>query len=96
MANTTILERVKLALRISHNELNDEIEDVITSARQEMTRAGMKPDIAKSDMELVETAIKTYALAYYAPVKEAEKYTESFRYQLDQLRKTYPAGVKDV
>ena len=77
MANTTILERVKLALRISHNELNDEIEDVITSARQEMTRAGMKSDIAESDMELVETAIKTYALAYYAPVKEAEKYTES-------------------
>lgn len=96
MANTTILEKVKLALRISHNELNDEIKDVITSARQEMTRAGMKSDIAESNMELVETAIKTYALAYYAPVKEAEKYTESFRYQLDQLRKSYPAGVEDV
>lgn len=96
MANTTILEKVKLALRISHDELNDEIEDVITSARQEMTRAGMKPDIAESNMKLVETAIKTYALAYYAPVKEAEKYTESFRYQLDQLRKSYPAGVENV
>lgn len=96
MANATILEKVKLALRISHNELNDEIEDVITSARQEMTRAGMRSDIAAGSMELVETAIKTYALAYYAPVKEAEKYTESFRYQLDQLRKSYPAGVENV
>lgn len=96
MANTTILEKVKLALRISHDELNDEIEDVINSARQEMKRAGMNPQKADSDTELVETAIKTYALAYYAPVKEAEKYTESFRYQLDQLRKSYPAGVEDV
>lgn len=96
MANATILEKVKLALRISHSELDDEIEDVITSARQEMTRAGMESDIAESSMELVETAIKTYALAYYAPVKEAEKYTESFRYQLDQLRKSYPAGVENV
>lgn len=96
MANTTILEKVKLALRISHNALDDEIEDVITSARQEMVRAGMKSDTAESDMKLVETAIKTYALAYYAPVKEAEMYAESFRYQLDQLRKSYPAGVEDV
>lgn len=96
MANATILEKVKLALRISHNELDDEINDVIISARQEMTRAGMKSETAESSMELVETAIKTYALAYYAPVKEAEKYTESFRYQLDQLRKSYPAGVENV
>lgn len=96
MANATILEKVKLALRISHNDLDDEIEDVIASARQEMIRAGMKSDTASGSMELVETAIKTYALAYYAPVKEAEKYTESFRYQLDQLRKSYPAGVENV
>ena len=44
--------------------------------------------------QLVETAIKTYALEYYTrDTKEKEGYAESFKYQLDNLRKTYPAEV---
>lgn len=85
----TLLEKVKLALRISHNLLDSEITDVIASARQELVRAGVSEDIANGDMELVETAIKTYALEYYASdTKEAERYSNSFKYQLDCLRKS--------
>lgn len=85
----TILEKIKLALRISHSLLDAEITDVIASARQEMLRAGVDDVVANSDYELVETAIKTYALQYYASdVKDAERYGESFRYQLDCIRKS--------
>ena len=85
----TILEKIKLALRISHSLLDAEITDVIASARQEMLRAGVDEAVANSDYELVETAIKTYALQYYASdVKDAERYGESFRYQLDCIRKS--------
>lgn len=85
----TILEKIKLALRISHTLLDAEITDVIASARQEMLRAGVDEAVANSDYELVETAIKTYALQYYASdVKDAERYGESFRYQLDCIRKS--------
>ena len=84
----TLTDKVKLALRISHNLLNGEIADVITSARQEMVRAGVSSDVAESDKEIVETAIKTYALAYYSTDKEAERYSESFKYQLDCIRKS--------
>lgn len=85
----TILEKIKLALRISHSLLDAEITDVIASARQEMLRAGVDDAVANSDYELVETAIKTYALQYYASdVKDAERYGESFRYQLDCIRKS--------
>lgn len=85
----TIADKVKLALRISHNLLDSEISDVITSARQEMLRAGVDSEVAASDMELVQTAIKTYALEYYAQdPKDAERYSESFKYQLDCLRKS--------
>ena len=38
----TIFDKVKLALRISHNLLDAEITDVINSARQEMIRAGVE------------------------------------------------------
>lgn len=86
---TTIVDKVKLALRISHNLLDAEIADVVTSARQELVRAGVNETIANSDREIVQTAIKTYALQYYtSDVKEADRYGESFRYQCDCLRKS--------
>lgn len=87
----TILQKVKLSLRISHTLLDDEITDYIASARQEMIRAGMDSTKAEGSEEIVETAIKTYVLAQYANSKDSERYNESFKYQLDNLRKTYPA-----
>jgi len=91
----TISDKVKLALRISHNLLDSEITDVITSARMELKRAGVKSDKAESDDEDVVTAIKTYALAYFSSdTKDAERYGESFKYQCDCLRKSY--GVENV
>lgn len=84
----TINEKVKLALRISHNLLDDEISDVIQSGRQEMVRAGVSNEVAESTLEIVETALKTYALAYYSEPSIAEKYTDSFKYQLDNIRKS--------
>lgn len=87
----TIFDKVKLALRISHNLLDAEISDVIASARVEMIRAGVKSEKANGDDEIIETAIKTYALGYYASdVKDAERYQESFKYQCDCLRKSFP------
>lgn len=90
-----LFDDVKLALRISHNLLDDEIETVITTARQELVRAGVDSSVASgndtSSAELVEMAIKTYAKMYYADTKDAESYGESFKYQLDNIRKTYPA-----
>ena len=87
----TISDKVKLALRISHNLLDAEITDVIASARSELVRAGVDETKANGDDEIIETAIKTYALAYYASdVKDAERYQESFKYQCDCLRKSYP------
>lgn len=86
---SAIFTKVKLALRISHDLLNSEIEDVIASARQELVRAGVDSEIAEGDSEIIETAIKTYALAYYASdVKDADRYNESFKYQCDCLRKS--------
>ena len=93
----TIFDKVKLALRISHNLLDGEINDVITSARDELVRAGVDSTLANSDEELIQTAIKTYALAYYSSdVKDAERYNKSFFYQCDCLRKSTFAENEDV
>lgn len=93
----TIFDKVKLALRISHNLLDGEIEDVISSARDELIRAGVDSNIANSDEELIQTAIKTYALAYYSSdVKDSERYNQSFLYQCDCLRKSTFTENEDV
>lgn len=94
----SLVEDVKLYLRISHDLLDDEIETVIASARQEMIRAGVKTAVANGEdlgsSQIVEQAIKTYVKMYYADTADAEKYGESFKYQLDNIRKTYPAEVE--
>ena len=93
----TIFDKVKLALRISHNLLDGEINDVIASARDELTRAGVNSEIAHSDEELIHTAIKTYALAYYSmDTNMSHRYSESFYYQCDCLRKSTLTENEDV
>lgn len=90
----TILEKVKLALRISHTALDSDIEDTINTARLEMIRAGVSSNKANSDDDLINMAIKTYCLSVYANNPDmAEKYDVSFKYQLDNLRKS--AGYKE-
>lgn len=84
----TISEKVKLALRISHNLLDEEIADVIASAGQELVRAGVDSDLIQDPTELVESAIVTYVKAYYVTGSEADRYMESFKYQCDNLRKS--------
>lgn len=98
---STLVADVKLFLRISHNLLDTEIGTVIASARKELIRAGVKTEVANGQDEatkdLVDQAIKVYAKAYYSDTKDGEKYTDSFKYQVDNLRKTYPAEeVADV
>lgn len=94
-----MLDKVKKALRISHDVLNDDINDTISTARAEMIRSGVQKEVANSRDTLVEMAIKTYCLYRYASdEKTAQGYLQSWQYQLDNLRKskTYMEGVVDV
>lgn len=83
-----MLEKVKLALRISHNLLDSDIQDTIETARAEMARVGVPENLAKSENKLVQSAIKTYCMYVYAnDPKMADGYFESWVFQLDNLRK---------
>lgn len=84
-----MLDKVKLALRISHNLLDSDIKDTIETARAEMIRSGVSEDVADESNPLIETAIKTYCKAEYASdEKRAEGFFESWQYQLDNIRKS--------
>lgn len=85
-----MLEKVKIALRISHDYLNSDIEDSISAARLELKRAGVKAEMADSETdELICLAIKTFCLSIYSATDAIRKgYEESWKYQLDNLRKS--------
>lgn len=85
-----MLDKIKLALRISHNALDSDIQDTIKAARAEMIRAGVPVELAESETnDLVLAAVKTYALYVYAnDTKLSNGYFESWQYQLDCIRKS--------
>lgn len=86
-----MLQRVKTALRISHNLLDDEIEETISTARAEMIRAGVSAEVAASESGVVAMAVKTYCLAILsADDKTREGFWKSWESQLENIRKTAP------
>lgn len=85
-----MLDKVKLALRISHEFLDDDITDTILAARAEMVRSGVLEEKANDDTDpLITSAIKTYCLAVYTSDNtKADGYRNSWEYQLECLRKS--------
>lgn len=84
-----MLNKVKLALRVSTNLLDSEISDAIATARAELIRAGVPTDVVAEEGDLVQMAIKTYCLAVLTgDLNAQDKYFESFRYQEDCISKS--------
>ena len=86
-----MLDKVKLALRITHSKLDSEINENIDAAKEELERAGVPRDVATDPEKytLVARAIKTYCQSMAAlDQTQADKYMNSFKYQADNLRKS--------
>lgn len=86
-----LLDDVKTALRISHNALDTDIAQTIIIAQQELLRSGVV-NIDTTE-PLIAEAIKTYCLEKYSDDNNtADRYGKSFKYQLDNLRKSEGFG----
>lgn len=85
-----VLDDVKSALRISHDSLDDLLTKQIATARMEMIRNGMSETVANDEDNLLVTdAIVTFCQMRNADtILESQNYTESWKYQLDCLRKS--------
>lgn len=88
-----ILDTVKIAQRIRHDKLDDELTRQIAAARLELSRVGVSETRANSDDGLIIEAIVTYCLWKNAENSDyIEKYRAAFALQADGLRK----DVQDV
>jgi len=78
-----LLNDIKLSLRISHNALDNDIDDLIQAARQDLKLSGIsstKVDDSTTNIDpLIKRAIVTYVKANYASdIKEAERFQISY------------------
>lgn len=84
-----ILDTVKLAARIKHNSLDDEITRLIAWSRSEMERAGVPRFAAVSDSDplITDCIVQGVLKSISADEKIRDAAEVSFKYQLDNLRK---------
>lgn len=91
------LDKVKLALRITHTKLDTDIQESIDTAKKEMERAGIIASAIVDTDVLILDAIKTYCKYSYASDENMrEGYFNSWQYQLDCLRKTEAYNTEAV
>lgn len=85
----SIKDVVKKAQRIKHDKLDDEIERLIGTAREELIRVGVDREVVEADGSLVKQAVVTYCLQNLTEEKDLmDKYGKSFEIQADNIRKS--------
>ncbi len=89
-----ILDDVKLALRITHTKLDEDLRAKINAAKKDLISLGVDETKVNSDADpLIVEAIKTYMQYKYSrDDKEMENYYNSWVVQVDKLRKTAGYG----
>lgn len=77
-----MFEDVKRSLRVSHHHIDDDIEEWIEEARQDLILSGVSSDKAIDDEDaLIKRAIKTYAKSqFHTDIAQAERF--KFAYDL--------------
>lgn len=87
----TLLQRVKLALRITTEAFDDEISDLIESAKLDLGIAGI--DIPKDDA-LCNTAIVTYVKLHFGEPSDPDRLSTSYDNQKAQLQMATGYGME--
>lgn len=82
MDDATILEKVKLALRIVTNDFNDEIADLIKACKSDLQAGGVIVSVVD---EFILQAIKTYCRANFGNPSNYDRLKASYDEQKAQL-----------
>lgn len=66
MSDVSLIEKVKLSARISGNAFDEDVQDMIDSAREELVQSGVSRKMAESsDDPLINRAMKIYVKANF-------------------------------
>ena len=83
MSNAVLINKAKLAMRITTNAFDDQISDLIEAAYLDMGVAGVEvPEVSNS---LVSQAAITYVLMHFGQPDEYDRLKKSYDEQKAQL-----------
>lgn len=84
------ISTIKSRLRISHNHLDDQLEQDIEAAKAELIRVGISSEVvADGNKPLIDKAIISYCLwIESSDEKMADKYEAQWTLWRDELRKS--------
>jgi uncharacterized phage protein (predicted DNA packaging) len=89
-----MLESVKMALRVTISDFDEEIQDLIDAAKSDLSIAGV--DIINEDDPLIRRAIITYCKANFGyDNPEAERFQQSYDMLKQHLSLSYDYRVVD-
>lgn len=84
-----LLLAIKTRLRISHNKLDNEINETLKTGRNELVRVGVNTNKAFSDDSLIENALKVWCqMNFTDDTTKYDMFSKSWQYQIDNLRKS--------
>lgn len=85
-----MLNKVKLALRISNSAYDSEITDLINACKKELELAGIASSNISENDEMIIQAIKLYCKAYFGlGNSDSEKYFNAYEHLKAFLSLTY-------
>lgn len=88
MTKDELFDKVKLALRLTGTDLDDEIMDMIDEAGEEMGRLGIG-EAVQTNTALGRSATIAYCRSRYAPdATDRAAYYESYQQILDSIRRS--------
>lgn len=73
-----MLEDIKDVLRVSGDDLNLEIQDLIESAKADLILSGVHKDKVRDDDPLIKRAITVYCKAHFGYDDMGEKFAQSY------------------
>lgn len=85
MSNSTILSKVKLALRIVTDDFDGELSDLINAALADLRLAGANGNAISTNDFLVITAIITYCKMHFGEPDQYDRLKASYDEQKAQL-----------
>ena len=90
-----MLQKAKLALRVSNDAFDDEITNLIESAKLDLQLGGItETSLGVTVDPIIERAIMTYCRAHFGMANpDSEKYSESYEHQ---RRKLAMSGLHNV
>ena len=85
MAELTSLELIKLSMRITTDQFDQELEKLMAAAILDLGIAGVADSAAVTSDPLVLTAVTTYCKMHFGEPDEYDRYKKSYDEQKAQL-----------